>query len=890
MKEETMFSNKKLAIVVVLLMIAPMVLAACGATPEKVVETVIVPGEAKTIIETVVVEQTKIVTEAGEEKTIIETVVVEVPKEVIVEVTPEPGPVAERTGAWLDTVIFTEEPDSDAAVTRLEVGDIDVFAYNVSEPDIAARIFDSASLVYETAYGNYNEITFNPSGPEFNDGRLNPFSVPKIREAMNWLTDRDYIAQEICGGLSVPRFVAVNYASKDSALLADKIAAIALKYGYDPDRGKMVIDEEMAALGAEMVDGKWFYNGEPVVIIALIRTEDERLEIGDYMSNLLEDVGFTLQRDYRTSAEASPCWMRGDPTEGCFHFYTGGWVSTAISRDAGTNFGYFYTPLGLPFPLWQAYVNTPEFYEVADKLYNNDFKSMEERADLFAQALELSLEDSVRIWLKDDVGVAPHAANIMLASDLSGSIYGSWLWAQTMRFTDKVGGTMNIAMPSIMTEPWNAVAGTNWVYDMMPIRSIQDHAVVPDPFTGLTIPNRLTKAEVTAVEGLPIDLTLDWTTLEFVPEIVVPDDAWADWDAVNQVFMTPSERFTQTDVVTALSKVVMYYEEDVFDKITWHDGSPLDLGDMVMRWINYFDRPKPDSPYYDAAEVPDFQSFMGSFKAFKIVSEDPLVIEYYTDAYGLDAEDNVTNFRAAYPVYSQGQAAWHNLVPGMRADAAGEAAFSADKADANTVEWISYIAGPTLEIMKAQLDAAQAENWIPYEPTLGNYITAEEATARYANLQEFYRRWGHFYIGTGPFYLQKAFPVEGTLILQRYEAYPDLATKWDRFATAPIPEVLVEGPESVGIGSEAVFDIYVDLLGEPYPSGDLSITKFLVFDATGELAYVGEAELVEEGYYTATIGADVTGALPAGSNQLAAIIVSSRALVPVRDSVQFVTQ
>ncbi len=706
---------------------------------------------------------------------------------------------------------------------------------------------------------------------------------------MNWLVDRDYIAQEITGGLARPRFVPINFASKDSALLADTIAAISLKYAHNPDKAVEVITAEMEALGATMADGAWTYNGEPVVLTGLIRVEDERLEIGDYVSNLLEDIGFTVERDYKTSAEASPCWLRGDPDEGCAHFYTGGWVSTAISRDAGGNFSFFYTPDGLPFPPWQAYSPSDEFYDISTKLNNNDFTSMEERAELMARALELALEDSQRIWLKDDVGVAPHAPDVMLASDLSGSIYGSWLWSQTLRREDQVGGSMSIAMPSIMTEPWNAIAGTNWVYDMMPIRGIQDNAVVPDPFTGLQQPNRLTKAEVQVVEGLPVDIALDWVTLEFVPEIVVPDDAWADWDAENQVFITAGERFTET--ATAQSKVTMYYEEDLFDKITWHDGSPFDLADMVMFMIIPFDRAKEASPYYDESSVPSFQTFMSAFKGWKIASEQPLVIEYYTDAFGLDAENNVTNFRAAYPsAYDQGQAAWHNLVPGMMADANAEAAFSADKAEANEVEWLSYIAGPSLEIMANKLVSATEEVFIPYEPTLGNYITAEEAAARYANLGEFYRRYGHFYIGTGPFYLQRAFPVEGTIILQRYDAYPDAADKWSAFQSAPVPEVMVDGPDSVTIGEEATYDIFVDFEGEPYPADDIMMVKYLVFDATGELVEAAEAELVEDGYYTATLSADLTGGLEAGSNQFAAIAVSKRALVPVLETLQFVTQ
>ena len=75
----------------------------------------------------------------------------------------------------------------------------------------------------------------------------------------------------------------------------------------------------------------------------------------------------------------------------------------------------FYTPDGLPFPPWQAYSPSPEFYEVATKLNNSDFATLDERADLMAQALDFALLDSQRIWLKDDVGVAPHAANVALA-------------------------------------------------------------------------------------------------------------------------------------------------------------------------------------------------------------------------------------------------------------------------------------------------------------------------------------------------------------------------------------------------------------------------------------------------------------------------------------------
>jgi peptide/nickel transport system substrate-binding protein len=871
---------KKMILVLALLVIAAMALAACQpAAPEKevVVETVVVETEGETIVETVVVET--------EGETIVETVIVEV------EVVATPEPVT-RQGGWLDTIIMVEEPNGDSAVTRLEAGDIDVYAYNISEPDIAQRVFDSEVLAYQTAYGNYNDITFMPSTTqEFSDGRLNPFFSPKVREAMNYLMDREYITQEINGGLASPRFVPINFASKDAALLAPQIAAINLKYAHNPEKANEIITAEMEAFGATLVDGKWNYNGAPVEIIVLIRVEDERLEIGDYISNLLEEIGFTVTRDYKTSAEASPCWLRGNPDDGCAHVYTGGWVSTAISRDEATNFSFYYTPDGLPFPPWQAYTPSPEFYEVATKLNNSNFRTMEEREDLMGQALDYALEDSQRIWVKDDVGVAPHAANVALASDLSGSIYGSWLWAETIKFTDKEpGGSMTIAMPSIMTEPWNPIAGTNWVYDMMPIRGMNAPATVPDPFTGLQLPYLLEKAEVVVEEGLPVEQNMDWVSLEFAPvgSIEVPADAWADWDAANQVFITVGERFT--DTATAKSKVTMYYEEDYFDKMKWQDGSPVTIADHVMFMIMQFDFAKEESAIYDEAQVPSFQTFMDAFKGWKIVSENPLVIEYYTDAYQLDAENNVTNFRAAHSSASQdGEYGWHVLTPAWLAEANGEAAFSADKAEALGVEWMSWIAGPTLDIMSAQLATAAAENIIPYEPTLGQYITAEEAAARYANLQEWFRRYGHYWVNSGPYFLQKAFPVEGTLILQYNPEYPFMADRWNQFSSAPIPEVFLDGPDRVTIGEEAVYEVFVDLNGEPYAADEITTVKYLVFDATGELVEVGDGALVEDGYYTVTLSADTTGALAEGSNQLAVIVVSSRALVPVRDTLQFVT-
>jgi peptide/nickel transport system substrate-binding protein len=132
------------------------------------------------------------------------------------------GPTTERHGGWLDTVIIVEEPNDAAAIRRLEAGDIDIYAYTVAKADLLATVQASPTLSLLRSYGSYNEFTFNPAGPTFEaTGKLNPFSVMKIREAVNWLIDRNYLAQEVTQGMAIPRFFCFAPTFADYAKYAD---------------------------------------------------------------------------------------------------------------------------------------------------------------------------------------------------------------------------------------------------------------------------------------------------------------------------------------------------------------------------------------------------------------------------------------------------------------------------------------------------------------------------------------------------------------------------------------------------------------------------------------------------------------------------------------------
>jgi len=385
------------------------------------------------------------------------------------------------------------------------------------------------------------------------------------------------------------------------------------------------------------------------------------------------------------------------------------------------------------------------------------------------------------------------------------------------------------------------------------------------------------------VTGLPIAKTLDWVSLTFVDKIDVPGDAWVDWDATTQKFITVAEKYPEG--ATANLKSVAYYPKDLFD-ITWHDGSNLSVGDFVMGMILTFDTGKPESAIYDESAAATLEAYQSHFKGVKITSTNPLTIESYDDLYFLDAELNVFGW---FPNYLYGPGSWHVLGLGIQAETNKELTFTSSKADALQVEWMSFIAGPSLEILKKYLDSSVTAAYIPYAPTMGQYVKASEAKARWANLGKWYETYGHFWLGTGPFYLSEVHPVEGTLTLQRSAQFPDAADKWSRFTAPKIAVTEVTGPTNVKIGDEATFEVAVTYKGAAYPMSEISGVKYLLYNAKGQLVAVGEAAVVEDGKYTIVLPASVTSVLEEGSNKLEVAVTSLVVSIPSFASIEFVT-
>ena len=790
-----------------------------------------------------------------------------------------PGDPAERRGALVDQVVFTEEGNPGKVVGRIEAGSRDVFAQGVTNKTVYHQLRQSRHADFAVSYGSSSELTLNPAGPEFGDGQLNPFAVPAIREAMNWLVDRDYIANELYGGLAVPRYLPLSTAFPDYARLADVARELELRYGHRPAKAREVITREMEKLGAERVDGRWTYQGEPVRIQLLIRTEDARKQVGDYVANQLEDLGFVADRMYRTAEQAGPIWIASDPAAGQWHIYTGGWVSTVINRDQAQNFSDFYTPEGRPSPLWQAYEPSPEFNQVAQRLARREYATREERRAMMEHALRLAMEDSVRIWLADGLNVWPYAENIEIAMDLAGGLAGSRLWPYTLRFDGRIGGEVLVASPTVLTEPWNPVAGTNWLYDQMIIRATEDAPVLPDPFTGLYWPQRIAGAAVTVVEDAPVQKSHDWLTLERQDRIEVPADAWIDWDAGSDRFVTVGE--AHPDGLTARTRTRIRYEDGYLDR-RWHDGSRMSLADLVIPYILLFERADEESPLFDRSHVPAFRNFERTFRGLRIVSREPLVVEAYSDQIYPDAETIVA---ARAPSASP----WHTLGLGVRAEQNGETAFSSDKADREQRTWLSLVSGPSLPVLDRHRQEAADSGWVPFAATLADLTRDGGPAERYRALAGWRAERGHYWVGDGPFYLHAVYPVAGSLVMRRYEAFPDMGDKWLRFTEPQIPVLAVDGPMTVAGDESARFGIEITHRGEPYPRDGIDQVEYLLLDGSGRLQGKGEAQFAGAGRWEVQLPRERIAALGTGANRLEVTVKSNRVALPRFGSHAFAT-
>lgn len=182
------------------------------------------------------------------------------------------SPELEPVGpACVDRVIFRVIPEASTRAAALLAGEVQIIQAVPS--DMIGRLSEIDNIVVKTAAGT------QPKWVELNVGQP-PFDDVRVRQALNYLIDKDLLIEEIYGGRAValpgPLSPYNNFVNKNLQL-----------YPYDPDKAMQLLAE--AGWTDSNGDGILDKDGQPFSFT--LDTLEEHRGLAEAVANLLQDAG-----------------------------------------------------------------------------------------------------------------------------------------------------------------------------------------------------------------------------------------------------------------------------------------------------------------------------------------------------------------------------------------------------------------------------------------------------------------------------------------------------------------------------------------------------------------------------------------------------------------------
>ncbi len=212
--------------------------------------------------------------------------------------------------------------------------------------------------------------------------KFNPFALPGVRYAMNWLINRNYIQTNILQGSGAPMFGPEVSGQVDAASAINTVAqALGMTAQGDEQYALKLINDSMKAAAAKLKekgfnltykDGKWLFQGKPIKVTIIGRVEDQRLDEAKYLNQILQKAGFETWLNGWTRTQANDVVYGGDPTTLQWSIYTEGWVSSGIQPVTSIAWDYWFFDYYVD-PNWgTAYHNPKTVADLVNAVANGD--------------------------------------------------------------------------------------------------------------------------------------------------------------------------------------------------------------------------------------------------------------------------------------------------------------------------------------------------------------------------------------------------------------------------------------------------------------------------------------------------------------------------------------
>ncbi len=380
---------------------------------------------------------------------------------------------------------------------------------------------------------------------------INPFCFRKIRFAMNYIVNRDYIAREIYHGYAVPQYIV--YSLYDPSIT--DVIDVATKYifKYSPNTTYKLIADVMNEVGAKLVNGTWYFRGKEVKVNFIIRVEDERKEIGDLVANELENTGIKVNKTYMTFGEAISTVYFTNSMNFKWHIYTEGWRKGGITRWDPWNPYFFYVE-------WANMFNyrNDTLGELTKDLISGNYVSEEDYVSKLRKVIDLGTQESVRIFIATIMNIQlatnkVEGITLNLGTGLRDTIINARNWYV------EGSNEVRVGMYHVWTSwgAWNPFGGLSDIYSSTISRATWDPFIWYNPFNGEPMPFRVTYDVITAGPN---------GTLDVPPDAVI-------WNATTDSWVEVGSG------VKAVSKVILGLSRLLGTK--WHDNSTITWADVL---------------------------------------------------------------------------------------------------------------------------------------------------------------------------------------------------------------------------------------------------------------------------------------------------------------------
>ena len=681
---------------------------------------------------------------------------------------------------------------------------------------------------------------------------INPLAFREVRFALNYLIDREYVATNIYGGYAAPMYTCYSFYDPMYSLIADIVAKY--KFTYAPSLADELITKTLTAVGAVKKGGKWYYDGKEIRIKFVIRTEDERKDLGDMLATELERLGFVVDRMYMEFGEAISIVYASDPKELRWHLYTAGWGKGAI--DKWDPWGV--TQMHAPWYGWVAGYGVPEWWnyknatidELTKTLALGKFKSKDEYIEKFRKSIEIALQEAVRIWIATTMDVYPASVELKgVTLDLGTglrTIFGAREWYLPGKDTVRVGHLHVWTARTV----WNPFGGFDDVYSVDIERQTWDPFVWRHPFNGEPIPLRVTYDVVTAGPAGKLD---------------VPTDAiW--WDAVNDkwVHVKPGTK--------AISKVIFDLSKLIGTK--WHHNITITWADVLGYWAEWLDICyDPDKSQIESSIASVNKEFFDMIKGIRILPDEKK-LEVYIDYWHFDKAyiADMATLSLINPIELV-------LVQDYLAFTAKTYALDETRSRAEKIPQLNLVLAEHAKDVKAVAEKWLSEGYFPsnYFTIDGkSYMTSDEWKARLNALIRWIDAYNNAWISDGPFKVVVFDKDKQFVKLEAFRdpTYPFTPGTWYFGLPRPVKIVSV-GVPVVSPGESAT--IIITVTGEP----PITVEYILRDPVANKIIVSGKAKQVAPTVFQITLPSEVTAKLKEYSAyELITIAFSEKVAMP----------